>query len=761
MREKYSYIYRYLFFALVMALSAANARAQLVISSTSQLRYAAEALAAHRLQHDSIRSLIVYDIESPDSLRRLCKELYGTERGRELFGNTDGIKYLTIMGKTPVWHLPYSSEEDAAPCDDFYTWLEDRADTMSINAMGRNRSCIGVGRIPAESYTDAMSVVQKIVTYDANHRAGKWKGRICLLADNDQAGDANTHMIHCEELARILERDHPEYYLQKIYLPAYSYTPGSTGGTYPDAEKEFQECLTQGCLVVNYAGHGSEHNITGENMMSSQKAERLNMPYLPLWIAATCKVGWWDRPNKKSMCETLLANPNGGAIGLICSTRDVYASSNLELNRPIIENLFNRQSDGSRYRLGDVLAASKNRLTGTNKLRYCLMGDASMTLAFPRHSVTVETVNGQPVTPEKPIVLKALQPVSVTGMVSDTAFCGMMYVSVYDAPTTLETHQIDGNARDDKYTFKTIRNKVFVGKSTIDDGRFRIDFMVPKSIRTSEDLTQMTLYASEISTSSYGHEAYQEAIGSLHNILYEAGASEEQTDTVAPQIVKMYMGDETFRNGDVVGRTPYFFAEMWDESGFDVSGSVLGRDMTLTVSCVSDSTIANRQYVLNDYFTTMVNQPTRGAIGYLLPELPDGTYMATLRVCDIYNNVSVGTISFRVDTSEKPKALRISAYPSPVNSGEPINFRIWHNRPQSESTMRLQIFTQTGLRVYETTVSTSSAAYYQDPENEAVTGYSEITYNGYLVPGFYVFRVYMSSGGSAEISDAKIFMVNP
>lgn len=744
---------------LAMVFSAAIARGQLVISTTSQLRYAAEELAAHRLQHDSIRSLIVYDVTEPDSLRRLCSELYRTERGREVFGNEEGIKYLTIFGKTPVWHLPYQSEEDAAPCDDFYAWLDAKADTASVSAMGRNKVCIGVGRIPAESYTDAHSVVEKIKTYDNNYRAGKWKGRICLLADNDQAGDANTHMRHCEALADILNSQHPEYFVQKIYLPAYSYTPGSTGGTYPDAEKEFQDCLTQGCLVVNYAGHGSVNNITGENMMSNQKAERLNMPYLPLWVTATCKVGWWDRTKKMSMCETLLANPNGGAIGTICTTRDVYASSNLELNKPIIENLFNRQADGTRYRLGEALAASKNAISGTNKLRYCLLGDASMTLAFPQHSVKVETLNGQQITEDEPVTLKALQPVSITGSVSNTDFNGLVYVTAYDAPSTLETHQIEGNARDTEYTFKAIRNKVFVGKSSVENGRFKVDFTVPKSIRTSEDQTMLTLYAAEVGLTA--EVAYNEAIGAMHNILYQAGASEEQPDTVGPQMLKMYMGDESFIDNDVMGKTPYFFAELWDESGFDVTGSVLGRDMTLTITCTSDSTIANRQYILNDYFTTMVNQPTRGALGYLLPELPDGAYTATLRVCDIYNNVSVATIRFRVDTSQKPKAIRITAYPSPVNSGEPVHFRIWHNRPQSESTMRLQLFTQEGRRIYETTVSTSRAASYQDPENEAITGYSEITYAGYLVPGFYIYRVYMQSGGSEEVSDAKIFMVSP
>lgn len=762
MRIKYSCIYRFMILTLVMVLTATTARAQLVISATSQLRFAAEELAAHRLQHDSIRSLIVYDVTEPDSLRRLCMSLYKTELGQLTFGNTDGVKYLTIMGKTPVWHLPYHSEEDAAPCDDYYAWLDAKADTASVNAMGRNKVCIGVGRIPAESYTDAHNVVQKIITYDGNHRAGKWKGRICLLADNDQAGDANTHMRHCEALAEILDKQHPEYFVQKIYLPAYSYTPGSTGGTYPDAEKEFQECLTQGCLVVNYAGHGSVNNITGENMMSNQKAERLNMPYLPLWITATCKVGWWDRERKMSMCETLLANPNGGAIGTICTTRDVYASSNLELNRPIIDNLFNRQQDGTRYRLGEVLASAKNTMSGTNKLRFCLLGDASMTLAFPRYEAAVESINGQSVTPGNPVTLKALQPVSITGTVDAPDFNGLVYVTAYDAPTTLETHQIEGNARDMEYTFKATRNKVFVGKSTVEGGRFKVEFTVPKSIRTSEDTAILSLYASEIGLSvDNSSEAYNEAIGSMHNILYQAGTSEDQPDTVGPQVMKIYMGDESFVDNDVVGKTPYFFAELWDESGFDVTGSVLGRDMTLTITCTSDSTIANRQYILNDYFTTMVNQPTRGALGYLLPELPDGAYNATLRVCDIYNNVSVATIRFRVDTSQKPKAICITAYPSPANGGEPIHFRVWHNRPQSESTMRLQIYNQMGLKVYETTVNTSSAAFYQDPENESIRGYSEITYTGYLVPGFYIYRVYMRSGGSDEVSDAKIFMVNP
>lgn len=764
MRVKDS-IYRLVFVAIVMMLLGINARAQLVISTSSRLKSAAEALAAHRLSHDSIRALIVYDITEPDSLRRLCQSLYKTDAGCELFHNADGIRYLTIFGKTPVWHLPYSDPENAAPCDDYYGWLDAKADTTNVNSMSRNTLCIGVGRIPAESLAEAHGIVNKIIEYDSNHRAGQWKGRICLLADNDQAGDNNTHMKHCETLADIINSQHPEFFVQKIYLPAYNYSAGSTGGSYPDADKEFNEALTSGCLVVNYAGHGSVTSITGEAMMNNQKAERLNMPYLPLWIAATCKVGWWDNNNSKSMCETLLSNPNGGAIGVICSTRDVYASSNLSLNKPIIENLFNRHPDGTRSRLGEVLTSSKNSLTDSNKLRFCLLGDASMTLAFPHYEAQIESINGQPVTDEA-ITLKALQPVTLEGSVNDTTFYGTAYITAYDSPVTLTTKQIEGSAIGSDYTFKAMRNKVFVGKSTIEKGRFKATFRLPESIKTSQDNTMLTLYAASLVTNSVSerlstHETYLEAIGALHNIRYEASPGTEKLDTIAPQVVRLYLGDESFRDGDVVGSTPYFFAELWDESGFDVSGSVLGRDMTLSVVSLTDPVLANRQYVLNNYFTTMLNQSQRGAIGFLMPELPDGTYRATLRVCDICNNVSFALVNFTVNTSAAPKAIGITAFPSPAHSGETIHFRIVHNRPQSDATMRLQIFSQTGSRIYETTVNTSSAAYYQDPENETITGYSEIQYNGSLAPGFYIYRVYMNSGKSEDVSDAKIFMVTP
>ena len=62
-----------------------------------------------------------------------------------------------------------------------------------------------------------------------------------------------------------------------------------------------------------------------------------------------------------------------------------------------MKRLFDRDSNGSPLRIGDVLKLAKrdfNTEIDKNKLNYVLIGDPALKLAYPEHSIQVTRING-------------------------------------------------------------------------------------------------------------------------------------------------------------------------------------------------------------------------------------------------------------------------------------------------------------------------------------------------------------------------------
>lgn len=675
-------------------------------------------------------------------------------------------------------------ETRSCVCDDYFGFLDDgEGGTTDTNLRYKIEDAgldIGIGRLPVNSLEQSANVLNKILRYGNGTDVGTWKNRLCFMSDDDKDGDSfNCHVKHNEQLVNTLtSAGHKEFMVQKIYLPAYKQTSSASGTDYPDAKKEFQETLKRGVLMVNYAGHGNTTAITNENMMTANAASELSMKHLPMWVTASCDVSRWDE-NGTSMGECLLLNPNGGAIALLSTVRVVYAQQNLLLNTAIIDNIFSRFDNGTRYRLGDVLRASKVELgSDYNKLNFCLLGDPSLTLAYPEQQVALTEVNGQDVsTLQAPITLPTLSNVTVKGHILktgsqtevDSTFNGLVYPTFFDAVDTLTADKGYVQPEAPTFTFTTRTKKAFAGRGEVKNGEFEFSFTVPIDISYKEQLGLANFYACS--------DVYNEASGYFQNYTLTGAEDFEVTDHEGPVIKQLFLNDQTWSDGGVVNSTPYFYAEVQDDGGFNATGNTVGHDVVLTIRCTSNLLLASQQHTLNDYFTTYTGDPTTGNVQYSIPALEDGTYEATFRIWDVYNNPTTQKFTFTVQNQKAPEAVVVQAYPCPAKMGDTITFRVLHNRPESATELQLQIYTQTGYKVYETTVASSSdgKVYAIDrdhptqlndainaDESENFMGASTIEWNSSaLRPGFYLYRVFLSSDGSTEMSSSKLLMVNP
>ena len=106
-------------------------------------------------------------------------------------------------------------------------------------------------------------------------------------------------------------------------------------------------------------------------------------------MTATCEFGRHDDPRIISGGEYLLHNPDGGAIGLVTSSRPVFSSTNYLLNEAFYDYVFAR-SDGQYQDLGTVFMNTKNAsLNGNINRNFSLLGDPSMKLAYPEYNIKI------------------------------------------------------------------------------------------------------------------------------------------------------------------------------------------------------------------------------------------------------------------------------------------------------------------------------------------------------------------------------------
>jgi len=786
-----------------------------IVTAPAYLEQARQ-LAQYRAEHDGLHVTIV----TPDliynefssghqdvtAIRLFLKMFYDRGLNSQPSTLNSQLRYLLLWGdghfdnrSLDRQHFLPSYETDASlvetsscVCDDYFGFLDDgEGGTLDTNlryTIARDGVDIGIGRMPVSTEAQSVNVLQKTLQYSRNAYLGTWKNRLCFLSDDDKEGDTpNCHVQHNDQLVDKLEElGHHEFVTQKIYLPAYKQTKSASGTDYPDAKKEFRETLKQGVLVVNYAGHGNTSAITNENMMTSAEASELSMSHLPLWVTASCDVSRWDE-NGTSLGECLMLNPNGGAIALISTVRVVYAQQNLLLNTAIIENLFNRFDDGTRYRLGDIIRASKLKLgTDSNKLNFCLLGDPSLTLSYPEQQIQITHINGIPTTsaattsqdaPDALFSLPTLSQVTVRGHILrtgsttevDSTFHGLIYPTFYDAVDSLSADKgfVQGSAPVHRFASRT--KKAFSGRSEVREGQFEFSFLVPIDISYRGTQGLANFYACS--------ESSAEASGYFDQYLLTAADEYLLNDTVGPTIRQLFLNEESWQNADVVNSTPYFFAEVHDDSGFNATGNTVGHDIILTIRCTSNPLLASRQHILNNYFTTYTDDATTGNVQYSIPELADGTYEATFRIWDAYNNPTSVTFTFTVQRSVAPEAVVVQAYPCPARVGDSITFRVLHNRPESAQELTLQLFTQTGRKVYEATQSSTAAAkaYALDAdhptqlttainadETSHFMGSATLTLDSsHFRAGFYLYRVILTSAGSTELSRSHLLMVNP
>lgn len=673
---------------------------ELLLITDPAFKPAAERLANFRASHDGLSVKIVTPDEifnefssgrqDVSAIRDYVKYLY--DQGKRL-------KYLLLFGKGSYDYkgyidnntnfVPtYESRNSLNPVetyssDDYFGFLDDHEGEWP-EGMGVTDHLldIGVGRLPVKSLAEAHIMVDKLIHYSSSEEAlGTWRNELYLIADD---GDKNTHQQDAEKIAVLTDTTFSAFNINKIYLDAYPQETLPNGEVAPQVREEINKAIKNGALMINYTGHGAEGVLADESVVTTDMISKWeNYDRLPLFVTATCEFGRHDDPKRASGGELLLSSPKGGAIGLVTTSRPVFSSSNFLLNQAFTAEVF-KQVDGKYKRLGDIFKATKNNsLSGVRNRNFSLLGDPSMTLAYPRYEAVIFNARQGP----DSSTLKALSKVELEGEVRDHksnrihSYNGIAYVSIFGKPSTVETF---GTENSPVMTFKQRDNVIFRGKASIVQGRFAFNFVVPKNIAYDLGNAKVSLYTMENNSLNDAHGANQDLI--------IGGSNPDAVPDNTPPVITLYMDDTTFETGGITGSNTLLLAYLEDENGINISNRGIGQELTVQLN-------DEEPEILNDFYQATLDSYKSGWVSYPIDGLAEGRYTLHLKAWDTYNNASEKSIEFIVADDAKLALDEIFNYPNPFS--DDTRFIIKHNRAGENISVRIIIYSIQGKLIKE------------------------------------------------------------
>lgn len=634
----------------------------------------------------AIRNLIKYIYDNPSTAANRIKYVC-------FFGDTS-VDYKDRLqnnnNTVPTYHDYISNNTlNGYMSDDFFGMMDPTEGTM----IETDLLDIAVGRIVADDVVLANAMVDKLIAYDSKASYGNWRNNFTLVSDDvDAAFEYSTLEVSLDNLGDDIGLNKPFINVNKIHSDAFEQETSAGGNRYPKVNEEIVNSLDVGTLVMTYLGHGGEDGLAKEFIFTKNDAEGLlNTNRYPLVVTVTCEFTRFDNPQRPTAGEFTYWNSNGGAIALITTTRTIGVSLGVNFNNRLAPILFSFGSDEF-IPPSEALRLAKNTIGDRRRRVVFYVGDPAMKLAFPEQQIRLTTLNDTPIATATD-TLKALSRVKFGGEVLSPSgtllsdYNGITQVKVFDKRVQRQTLGNDGVTDSSGLLildFETLGSALFNGQATVTNGRFEIEFVVPRDIAIPVGNGRVSLYADKTN-------AFEDQTGFNEQIRVGGLDENAPEDNIGPNI-RLFMNDESFVSGGITNGSPILIAKLEDEHGINTASGI-GHDMIAIIDGDESNPI-----VLNDYYLAEVDDFTRGTTNYRLKNLEPGLHTLTLKAWDVYNNSSTADIQFLVAGDDELRLERVLNYPNPfVNYTE---FWFNHNRPFEPLEVQVQVFTVSGKVVW-------------------------------------------------------------
>jgi hypothetical protein len=698
--------------------------AEYIIIAQEEFVEEANRLAMHHRTHTGLQTqvLLLSDIYDDFNAGNIDIAAIRNAIRYAYFNNTDENKpkYICLFGDTsydykdrvlgnnnivPTFQALQSFHlANSYMSDDFYAMMDDDEGNLGY----ADRMDIAVGRILFDTKDGALAVVNKAIDYSLSY--GDWQNTLTILSDDPDQSWENVIQEKLDDLGEEIILHKPFINLQKIHSDSYEQVVSASGNRYPGVNEALENQFIQGTLAINYFGHGGETGLSSESIFDREFADRLYHPgKYPLFVTSTCEFSRFDNPEEYTVGEASYANPAGGVIGLISTTRQIYVTNGINYNKIIAKYLYALDSD-EYPTISEALRLAKNEFSGTSQRRIVFyIGDPALKLAIPSTKVDLTHFNGSLIAElsDEQKQMSALDRVNLAGQVSDadgnlrSDFDGEIVFTIFDKGIQKTTLGNDGNGT---FTYNALGNVVFKGNAEVVDGFWDLELVIPKDISLPNGQARISLYA-------VNNERINKLTG-LSNDLFIGGINDNPANDNLGPTIELFLDNENFESGDLTGSNPKLIANFHDENGINTSGG-LGHELLAVLDGVTQKPI-----ILNNFYLTNLSDFRSGSLDYVFSNLSPGNHTLSVTAWDTYNNFSTQTIDFVV--SDKNNIIINSIYNVPNPFQTKTTFWIDHNKPRELLEANVVIHDISGKKVWDHTQTLYSGD----------SGSSEITWDG-------------------------------
>jgi len=620
--------------------------------------------------------------------------------------NDNRVKYIGLFGDAsydykdrlnnntnfvPSWFsLNSFSVTSSLISDDFYGLMDDNEGTLTTS----NRLDIAIGRMLVDSPQRAKEVVDKIEAYYAQESYGSWRNNILLVSDDVDEAFERVLQQSTDDVATDVRAEKPFLNSIKVHSDSFQQQSSSGGDRYPDVNNAFRDAIDVGVLLVNYFGHGGELGLAEERIFDINDSQNLNNNCrFNCFVTVTCEYTKYDNPDLQTAGEYTYWNTNGGAIGLITTTRQIFVTVGTNYNQVLEDYLFAYGSN-EYPTMAEALRLTKLDpiIAGSAQKRLVhFIGDPAMKLAIPRASIRLTHINDTPIT-ETTDVLEALGKVKMSGEVVDvngnllSNYNGVLTATVFDKDierSTLANDNISDSNGLIVLDFTTLGEILFKGQASVSNGLFDFNFVVPRDIGIPVGQGKVSFYAKR-------NNVLEDQTGYSFDIQVGGINENAEEDNIGP-VINLFMNDENFVSGGITNESPTLLAKLQDDNGINTASGI-GHDITAILD--GDET---NPFVLNDYYEASLDDFTNGTVTFAFRDLEAGIHTLTLKAWDVYNNSSTSEIQFEVFNNNEELVIdNVLNYPNPF-----VDYtEFWFNHNSSDVLdISVQIFTVSGKLV--------------------------------------------------------------
>jgi hypothetical protein len=645
--------------------------------------------------------------------------------------------YKKKLGGRPNLVPIYTSRSSLDPLttyssDDYFGILDWGSGEWEESIAGDALLQIGVGRVPAITFAEAKSWLEKSSRYEKQGDAFPSR-TITFLADD---GDNGVHMRDSEVHAAHLEKKLPFYRSQKLYLDRFEQTKSGGRQESPAVKNAILESLNSGTLLLNYVGHGNETTLSAEEIFKVQDLENWpNQAQLPLWFTATCEFGRHDSPFIRSAAEELLFANSKGAIGLLATGRPVFSSVNFTINEAFIQALAAAGKLGTAD-LGALYRQTKNEsLNGAYNRNFSLLGDPSLRLALPDASVRIEklvAVNNQTTVDTLP----NLVPIKLTAAVIDPLMQGFLSsvqgsfkLEIWGQATTSKTLG-DENAA---FEFSEENQRIFSSEGEVRNGKIESQFILPEGLENSREKLQIRIQA-------WDKDKKIQAAGAVSIPLLNQ--KKGNLDQNGPQITAEIDGQEIANIPPISSTQVRVVLTFRDPSGINSSALFPDKIMQLRINQGPPQQIYEAYRALEGSFE-------KGTAQVVLKGLKEGKNTVEVLAWDNFGNQGTYSFSIEVQNSKQLQVISHQIYPNPATTNASIRFR--HNRPQDTLLATWTIFSPLGQVLF-------SEERRLIKDTEELTDWNWIFFQSktkYPAKGTYIYKLTLQSESSLEVGSVS------